>query len=310
MFLDYERKSNKMKISVYTGIRVALGVVLTTVAMSVSAFQTAPGRVRFHDEANDTTRITVMLGEVLAHDPGTPGARVEAFGRMFIDTPYVAHTLEVDSGQPEVLTVNIDGLDCTTFVETVAAMAKTVGEGRSSWRDFVYNLENIRYRGGEMDGYGSRLHYIADWIVNNSYRGNLKDVTSNFPKVNYATKSINFMSANRELYPALADSVQYARILSVENGYRNHRYPFVKTIDLANKATKAAFRSGDIVALTTNMRNLDVTHMGIVVVVDGEPYLLHASSSLGKVVITTVPLSEFMARNRSLTGVRVFRLQE
>lgn len=272
--------------------------------------QSLGNRVRFHDITNDTTRITEILTTVLREDPGTPGARIEKIGRMFLNTPYVAHTLEVDSGMPEVITVNIDELDCTTYVETVAALAMTVGEGRSSWQDFVYNLEKLRYRGGEMDGYGSRLHYIADWIVDNSYRGNVKDAAPLFPKVNYTTKSINFMSANRDRYTALADSVQYQRILNIENGYRNHRYPYIKTADLSNKGTKAAFHTGDIVALTSNLKNLDVTHLGIVVLIDGEPYLMHASSSLGKVVITTVPLDQFMQRNRSLTGLRVVRLPE
>lgn len=293
-------------------LRYIILTFVAIVALSNSTYAAGQPlvRVRYHDYANDTIKITNMLGEVLRNDPGNPGARIEMFGRMFLDTPYVAHTLEVDSGMPEVITVNVDELDCTTFVETVAAMAKTVGEGRSSWRDFVYNLENLRYRGGEMTDYGSRLHYIADWIVDNTYRGNVKDVTPMFPKVNYITKSIDFMTSNRDKYTALADSTQYQRIRNVENGYRNHRFPYIKTIDLGNKATKAAFRSGDMVALTTNLKNLDVTHLGIVVLIDGEPYLMHASSSLGKVVITTVPLDEFMRRNRSLTGLRVFRLLE
>lgn len=285
------------------------------IAFLASALMSCPvahgaDRVRFHNIASDTVRITEMLTQVLANDPGTPGGRVETFGRMFLDTPYVAHTLEVDSGLPEVVTVNIDELDCTTFVETVAALARTVGEGRSSWRDFVYNLENIRYRGGTMDGYGSRLHYIADWIVDNSYRGNIKDMAPMFPRHNYITKSINFMSANRDRYTALADSAQFERIRDIENGYRNHRFPYVKTSDLSSKDVKKAFKSGDIVALTSNLKNLDVTHLGIVVLVDGEPYLMHASSSLGKVVITSVPLDAFMQRNRNLTGLRVVRLQE
>ena len=280
----------------------------TAVSPSMSAFQLSPEHTRFHNEETDTTRITRILTEVSAHDPGTPGERVEMIGRMFLETPYVAHTLEVEPGKNEILTVNIDELDCTTFVETVLAMAKTVGEGRSSWRDFVYNLENIRYRNGEMKDYASRLHYIADWVINNSFRGNIKDVAPLFPKVNYITKSINFMSANRDKYPALADSVQYERIRGIENGYRNHRFPYIKTLDLNDRQTKQSFRPGDIVALTSTLKNLDVTHLGIIVIENGEPYLLHASSSLGKVTVSTVPLAEFMRRNRSLTGVRVLRL--
>ena len=44
-------------------------------------------------------------------------------------------------------------MDCTTFVENVAAMAITISEGRSSWHDMVYNLERLRYRQGHLDGY-------------------------------------------------------------------------------------------------------------------------------------------------------------
>ena len=69
------------------------------------------------------------------------------------------------------------------------------------------------------------------------------------------------------------------------------------------------FRSGDICALVTKMKNLDVTHMGIILVKEGEPYLLHASSSNGRVEVTEAPLSDFMKRNRNLLGIRVYRLQ-
>jgi len=91
-----------------------------------------------------------------------------------------------------------------------------------------------------------------------------------------------------------------------------HRFPYIKTIDLASKAIKAAFRNGDVVALVTIVKNLDVTHMGIIVkdAPDAEPYLLHASSTHGKVEVTALPLAEFMKKNRRWLGVRVFRLKE
>lgn len=290
-------------------IRIFILLILFATPV-VAGAQSLQVPTRFHNEAADTTRLTEILTTVLAEDIASPGARVERIARMFVDVPYVAHTLEMPAGENEMLTVNIDQLDCTTFVESVAALAITVGERRSSWRDFVYNLERIRYRGGRMNGYSSRLHYIAEWIIDNTHRGNFADVTNRFPKVNYATKTLDFMSHHRDRYVALADSTNYDRICRVEDGLRSHRYPFVKTMDLKDKATKAAFRTGDIVALTSNLKDLDVTHLGIVVLVEGEPYLLHASSSLGKVTVTNIPLDKFMERNRSLTGVRVVRLTE
>ena len=52
--------------------------------------------------------------------------------------------------------------------------------------------------------------------------------------------------------------------------------------------------------------------MGIIVKEspDAEPYLLHASSSDGKVEISQRPLDDFLKKNRQWLGVRVFRLYE
>ena len=269
----------------------------------------AQTEVLFHNEASDTLRLTKMLDEAAAMKFSNPEERVAFFGKQFIGTPYGAHTLE---GPVEILTVNLDSLDCTTFVETAMALSSTIGVRRSSWRDFIYNLRRIRYRNGEVDGYPSRLHYIADWVVDNQHRGNFRDATREFPRYNEMTRSIDFMSSNRDKYPALADDENYRRIRRIEEGYRQHRFPYIKTIDLQNKAIKAAFHNGDVVALISNLKNLDVTHMGIIVKEspDAEPYLLHASSSDGKVEISQRPLDDFLKKNRQWLGVRVFRLYE
>ena len=47
--------------------------------------------------------------------------RIFYFGKKFLGLPYVAHTLEL--GDTEHLIVNLHGLDCTTFVETVVALS-------------------------------------------------------------------------------------------------------------------------------------------------------------------------------------------
>jgi len=53
------------------------------------------------------------------------------------------------------------------------------------------------------------------------------------------------MSENKDKYPALADSAEFAAIKSVESNYRNHRYPYIKTLDLERKETISAFRNGE-----------------------------------------------------------------
>lgn len=269
---------------------------ITSAAVSI-------GQIRFHNEASDTTAITNILIEVEKMGLDTPGKIASEIGKRFLGIPYVAGTLE---GEPEMLTVNMEEMDCTTFIESVLAMTMTVENRRTSWRDFVYNLEQLRYRGGEMDGYGSRLHYISDWIVDNSHRGILQDVTDRVGKADHQVKTLDYMSRHRDAYPALKDETNYERIKSAEIGYRSHRYPYLKPSNLKN----AALLEGDVVAITTSMPGLDVTHMGIITMVDGTPHLLHASSKAGKVIIDPLPLTDYLRRNRSNTGVRVIRLKD
>lgn len=282
----------------FFGIFILTIVVLLNSGMA-SAVNLA--QVRFNDESADTTRLTELLVAVDGMELNSPQSMVAEFGRRLIGTPYVANTLE---GDEEMLTVNLSGLDCTTFVETVIALAKTVEARRTSWRDFLYNLEQIRYRGGSINGYASRLHYVSDWVVDNTHRGNITEVTDRIYDANYQIKTLDFMTSNRDKYPALSDSATYERMKSTEIGYRSHRYPYIKSANVG----KANLREGDVVAITTSMQGLDVTHMGIIVMVDGKAHLLHASSKAGKVIIDPLSLFDYLRRNKSATGIRVIRI--
>ena len=281
--------------------------VALAMASAIGAAAVNPQQIAFHNEATDTVKINNLLTKVIEARLPDANARMAFLGQEFIGTPYVAHTLE---GDEELLRVNVDELDCTTFIETVAALAITAGEGRSSWRDFVYNLEQIRYRNGELDGYGSRLHYISDWIVNNSYRGLVREVTDEFEPATFAVKTIDFMSANRDKYPALKDSATFERIKAVEMGYRNHRHPYLRTRNVGDKNVLQMLRSGDILSLTSTLKNLDTTHMGMVLMRVGVAYLLHASLGGGRVMVSEEPLSDYLIRNRYFTGTRVIRLRD
>lgn len=264
-------------------------------------------KVKFHNESNDTTQITHILTETFNKGETESGEQISFIAKQFLGTPYVANTLE---GEKEMLTVNVSELDCTTFVETVIAMAYTIGEGRTSWRDYIYNLERIRYRKGELDGYSSRLHYISDWIIDNSYRGNFSEATTKIPNHTYIVKSIDFMSSHRNNYKALNDSIEYTKIQNIEIGYRNHRFPYIKRENLRKKEVMSALKEGDIIALTTNINGLDVSHMGIITLVDGIPHLLHASMSAKQVIIDPLPLHKYIMKGRNLTGIRVIRLND
>lgn len=244
----------------------------------------------------------MLVDESSREAPGN----VERIARLFLDTPYAAGTLE--HNEKETLTVNLDSLDCTTFVETVLALAYTSREGRQSWRDFTYNLRRIRYRHGEVNGYASRLHYISEWIVDNIARGNIIEITSTFSDVKYGVKSLDYMTSHHNAYPALADSANFAAMKNVEAGLSNHRYPYLKGNSLKAKKLAEQLQPGDIICFTTATKGLDVTHMAIVTIIDKVPHIIHASRSAGKVAIDPLPLTDYVRRNRN-EGIRILRLR-
>src|SRR5690606_20906657 len=92
-------------------------------------------------------------------------ANMVAVGKSFMGIPYVAKTLEV--GETESLVVNLQGLDCTTFVENVLAFGLMLRNHKTDFDSYIQYLETIRYKDGKLDGYASRLHYFSEWIANN-----------------------------------------------------------------------------------------------------------------------------------------------
>ena len=261
-------------------------------------------QMRFHCDS-DTIVINKLLMQGHKSGINEANALIEFYARQLLGTPYVAHTLEADE---EVLTINIHELDCLTFIETLYALTRATLNGRYSWRDFAANIENVRYRGGEMGDYSSRIHYISEWIIDNNVRGNLVEVTPDLPHVDYMIKNIDYMTHHTGSYRQLKnDSAMVEKIRRFE--LRNHRFPYLKRSWLNDKAVKAALRSGDFVSLVTKTEGLDVSHNGIIIVDDkGDPYLLDASMSGGKVMLEGKPLFKYLERSKTNIGVRVFRM--
>ncbi len=284
--------------------------LLTTISLFIlSAFfinAASPMNMRFHCK-NDTIKINQLLEDGLKSNIETANALMVFYANKLLDTPYVAHTLE---GENELLTINIDQLDCTTFVETLYALTRTTLSHRTAWRDYANNLESIRYRNGVMSDYSSRLHYMSDWIVNNSARGNVKDVTPNFKSCKYMVKTIDFMTKHRDAYPSLKDSVQFEKTRNFEIGYRSHRFPYIKKESINSKDTKHSFKSGDIIGMVTKIEGLDISHLGIVVKENDELYFINASMSGKKVQLEKKTFHKYLSEINSCIGVRVFRVTE
>ncbi len=231
-------------------------------------------------------------------------AKTVAIGKTFLGTPYVAKTLEV--GTEESLVINLQGLDCTTFVENVLAFSVLQKNNENTFNDFTKTLETIRYKNGKLTDYSSRLHYFTDWIRDNQNKGLVVDVTNELGG-SVVKKEINFMSSHRNLYPFLKDNDEnYAQVKQVEQKLNEEAMCVLLQEDIA--ANEHLIKSGDIIALTTTIKGLDVTHTGIATrEKDGRIHLLHASTT-GQVKISKMPLVDYLKKIKHNTGIMVARV--
>ncbi len=231
------------------------------------------------------------------------GETLVAIGKTFLGTPYVAKTLEI--GKTESLVINLHGLDCTTYVENVLAFGILLKNGKSEFNDFTKTLETIRYKDGIMYGYSSRLHYFSEWIANNESKGLLKHITSEIGG-REVKKKINFMSTHRDLYPFLKDGVNFKMIQASEN-YLNGQALCILPQDQI-EANEHLIQTGDIIALTTAIEGLDITHTGIATrEKDGRIHLLHASTGSNRVEVSDLPLADYLKKIKKNTGIMVAR---
>ncbi len=239
----------------------------------------------------------------LSARPGpSMGETMIAVGEQFLGTPYVAGTLEQPGA--ETLVVNLRGVDCTTFVEQVLALSRVWLRDPANWEAYLRELQQIRYRGGRLQGYASRLHYFTDWIRDNALKGYVADVTAELGG-RRALRPINFMGTHPERYPALASPEYLHEIREREDELSEIPYYLLPRDEVARK--EDLLQDGDIIALATSLKGLDVTHTGIAIrQTDGRVHLLHASTS-GMVMITGEPLSDYLAGIKGNTGILVAR---
>jgi len=225
-------------------------------------------------------------------------------GQHFVNTPYVPGTLETPDGE-ERLTVNLREFDCATFVESVLALAST-RHSAGDFQMFQRTLCQVRYRRGQVQGYGSRLHYFSDWLGEQIAAGRLSELTRNLGGITLK-KPICFMSTHRRRYTKLADSLLLAEISGLEKEINRRKLFFIPKNRIA--ALEGQLQDGDVLGITSAKPGLDVAHEGFVLRREGRAYLLHASSEHGQVMITPVPLSDYLARNPLHSGIMVARLK-
>ncbi|WP_297097191.1 N-acetylmuramoyl-L-alanine amidase-like domain-containing protein [uncultured Draconibacterium sp.] len=243
-----------------------------------------------------------ILSELQQHSEKPTAELVVEAGKLLMNTPYVAHTLETE---PEQLIVNLRELDCTTYAENCLALARTAKTKKPSFKHFKNELLLIRYREGEINDYPSRLHYFSDWILDNDKKQTVESVSQAISNIEFE-KTINFMSLHPDSYKPLKNNAVFIEALNKqEQELTKSKLYYIPTDKL--EALKTQIKDGDIFGITTNVDGLDITHVGIAFFKGNELHFMHASSKAEKVILSEETLYEYLSNRKSATGIMIAR---
>jgi hypothetical protein len=255
-------------------------------------------------------REKVIWGGSQRLDTLSMGDAMVALGRTFVGTAYMPQTLEAEGA--EGLVINLRGLDCVTFVENVYALTRfvrsygpnAVSDRPGSEAAYALLLTDLRYRGGIIDGYPSRLHYFTDWIVDNAARGSIRDVTVELGGVR-DEEPIDFMTTHTDAYRQLSDPANVMMVRGAEAALTARGRSFIPEERI--EAAAPGIRDGDIIAATSTVAGLDVAHTGLALWVDGTLRLMHAPLVGDSVQISEITLAERVRGIGGQDGIVVAR---
>ncbi|MCL2072880.1 MAG: DUF1460 domain-containing protein [Marinilabiliaceae bacterium] len=230
---------------------------------------------------------------------------ITEIGKFFIGTPYTSSTLDIDDN--ERLVINLSEMDCVTFVEYVTAFALCFSNKEYDFDSFIQKLTLIRYKSGIIDGYSSRLHYFSDWLFDNTQKGIITIVSELIGNAQFDCY-VNFMTTNPSFYKQLTNTSQISLMKTIEASISSYSMKYITKNYF--KTAESEILDGDIIALTTSIKGLDVSHVGLAVIIKGRVHLLHASSTSKKVEITTIPFDDYLQKRTNVTGVLVGRLKK
>ena len=228
------------------------------------------------------------------------------FAKKMLGVPYVAGTL--DGNEEEQLVVRIDALDCTTFVETVLAFCIADKRGERDFEGFKKALTDVRYRDGILNGYTSRLHYFSDWIRNNEQMGFVKECTSETACSQPKELWLDFMTTHVDSYLPMKKNLELVKEMAAhEKNWQGTVVSYIPKENLTLSSDELKIKDGDVLAMVTNIKGLDIVHVGFAFWKEGKLHLLHASSSAQKVIEDPQTQYESSGKTKAHIGLRAIR---
>lgn len=256
----------------------------------------------------DSVRIVSLLKEAKAQKK-SPASWMLWFGMKFAGVPYVGGTL--DKAATEKLVVNTRELDCATYVEMVTALTMCAQKQETSFAAFCNCLRRVRYVDGEV-AYVKRQHYFTVWMDANEREGIVRNVVANPPFTAVQMVNVNWMTTHQSKYKMLSAHPEWVSgIRNLEQSVNGKQFRYVPKASIANTALfRQTIHDGDIIAIVTNKKGLDTSHIGLASWRSDGLHLLNASSIHKKVIDEPMLLRTYMQKHPAQIGIRVCRVNQ
>lgn len=263
------------------------------------------GQAEVHFTPEDRQIFGRYLSYIMPYRHLNTDSICEKTATFFLGKPYVAHTLEITD--EERLVVNLREFDCTTFVETVIALSRTIESDIPSFETFLSELRNIRYRNGVVAEYASRIHYTSDWVYEQEQNGRIKNISALLGGIR-EEKQINFMSTHRQAYKQLvSDDAALREIISIEQEINSRGgFAYLPKAQIAIAAPLIPHMA--MIGFVTHINGLDISHMGFAYKNEGKLTFVHASTAQKKVVVDEKTLSDYCKEQKSCAGILVSQI--
>ncbi len=280
-------------------------IVSAIILMAVSAAHTWAAGPQYTRQ--DSLKAVQLMKNAASQPSGTN--LIIYIAEQLKGIPYVAHTLEPNNN--ERLIINLRQLDCTTFVEQVAALYLCVKEHKTTFADFCKMLQKLRYEGGAEPHYTKRLHYYSSWIEDKKSMDICKEIQSpNPPFTKVQRLSLNWMTTHVNDYRMLKNNPSWVpQIRKMEQKMEGRQYRYIPKEQIKNtRLLRNTIKDGDIIAIITNKKGLDTQHLGFALWHKDGLHLLNASSIHKKVIDEPMTLRTYLYKHPSMPGVRIIRL--
>lgn len=237
-------------------------------------------------DAESLKRVEAVFQLLKDNPNATEEEKIDMVSGYFKETPYVANRLVGDATTSEQLVIDLNALDCFTYVDYIEAFKRSANVD-----EFISALRKVRYINGDVT-YLNRKHFFSDWYSEKETV--VTDVLAGdeFKSVVKTEEVALNQGASGPYIPGLA--------------IRNRNINFIPRDQLTPEFLKT-LKTGDYIGLRTSIAGLDVTHCGIIIQKEDGTYMRHASSQKAYRQVIDQKLTDYFDTYKRPTGILVFR---